>query len=312
MHSNTSRGSALLSALFLMTLIAIAATAMSTRLQIDIYRTRRMIESDKMQLAGEAIIFWAMDRLLDPALQVRSLNDSGKILNYPGSLQDIYPDMKLTGSVYDLQARFNINNLQSPLFAPMFLKLLGNNMAKVEMNVLKSISRATLHWVNAYQPGRGMDDLMTYYSQQTPSYYPGFQSMQSVTEFRLVAGVSAAGYESIRPYITALPTLTQINLNTASPKILQTLGNGLSDAKLNELLAFRSAKGVFDEKDFPHIISQFHIPASQLSIQSQYFLCIGTVKSTDLKLDYYVTFQRIKNRSGGYEVHVLSETLNTD
>ena len=69
-----NRGSALISALFIMTLVAIAATAMSTRLQLDIYRTRLTISSDKLFLASQAVTFWAMHTLSNESLQVR-LND---------------------------------------------------------------------------------------------------------------------------------------------------------------------------------------------------------------------------------------------
>ncbi|MFZ4077782.1 MAG: type II secretion system minor pseudopilin GspK, partial [Legionellaceae bacterium] len=55
----SSKGSALISALFLMTLVAIGATAMSSRLQLDIYRTRLILTSDALSLASEAVTFWA-------------------------------------------------------------------------------------------------------------------------------------------------------------------------------------------------------------------------------------------------------------
>jgi general secretion pathway protein K len=48
-------GGALLTALFIMTLVAIVATAMSTRLQLDIYRTRLIVTYDKLYLASQAI-----------------------------------------------------------------------------------------------------------------------------------------------------------------------------------------------------------------------------------------------------------------
>ena len=63
MTGRSINGSALLSALFIMTLIAIAATAMSTRLQLDIYQTRMTINSDKLYLASDVVKFWAMEQL---------------------------------------------------------------------------------------------------------------------------------------------------------------------------------------------------------------------------------------------------------
>src|SRR5438128_155496 len=71
-------GSALLSALFLMTLIAIAATAMSTRLQLDIYRTRLSFHSAQLNLASEVVGFWAMDRLMNPSVKLTRLDEEGR------------------------------------------------------------------------------------------------------------------------------------------------------------------------------------------------------------------------------------------
>lgn len=65
MLSNKSKqtGSALISALFIMTMVAIAATAMSSRLQLDINRVRLGILSDKLYLASQAVSFWSLNQL---------------------------------------------------------------------------------------------------------------------------------------------------------------------------------------------------------------------------------------------------------
>ncbi len=98
-------GSALLSALFIMTLVAIAATAMSTRLQLDIYRTSLMLNSDKLYLASQAVSNWAMDMLSTKKNFYKALHDNGEVAIFPSSLQNIYPDVIIKGNLYDLQAR---------------------------------------------------------------------------------------------------------------------------------------------------------------------------------------------------------------
>ena len=76
---NKSLGSALISALFIMTLVAIAATAMSTRLRLDIYRTSTHINSDKLYLASQAVTWWAMDKLSAQNNSSNTLNTKEKI-----------------------------------------------------------------------------------------------------------------------------------------------------------------------------------------------------------------------------------------
>jgi general secretion pathway protein K len=309
-----SQGSALLSALFIMTLVAIAATAMSTRLQLDIYRARLVIQSDKLQLASQTVSFWSMDVLAKTDAKLGLLNrenTEGMVLAYPESMKGIYPDINIQGALYDLQARFNLNNLQNTNLIPMFLLLLKDNLKNVELKDLREMVKATAKWINTYDPAWGVDNLTQYYARQSPGYLPAFQYMQSPTEFRLVAGVTAKIYEEIQPYITALPTSTSINLNTASPKILKILGNGLTDSQLQEILQLRDSKGQFESKDMLLLSSQFGIPAYQMGVESEYFLSVATVSSADLTLKHYVVLQRKKNNSGQYEVFVVSETLNT-
>ena len=172
-------------------------------------------------------------------------------------------------------------------------------------------SSAKLNIARPYQPARGVDDLMTYYYQQKPPYLPAYQPMQSITEFRLVAGVNADIFLALLPQITALPTSTPINLNTASPAILKALGNGLTDAQLTELLQLRDQKETFKSSDILLLISDFHIPAAQITIESEYFLCTGKIQGKELGLNYYMVLHRTKDRTGAMNVQVVTETLNS-
>ena len=87
---NNQRGSALISALFIMTLVAIAATAMSTRLQMDIYRTRLSVNSDKLYLASQAVTGWAL-------AQLSTRNRQGQSTLFPKKLKFIYPGVITEG-----------------------------------------------------------------------------------------------------------------------------------------------------------------------------------------------------------------------
>lgn len=106
-----TKGSALLTALFIMTLVAIVATAMSMRLQQDIYRTRLVITQDKLYLASQAVTFWALNELLDKNNRFTKTNPLGMVAQYPKNMESIYNQVQLSGGLFDLQARFNLNNL---------------------------------------------------------------------------------------------------------------------------------------------------------------------------------------------------------
>ena len=83
---NKETGSALITALFIMTLITIAATAMTMRLQLDIYRTRLTLTTDKLNYASQFVIFWAMGELSNNKNRYFTADLNGKVAEFPKAL----------------------------------------------------------------------------------------------------------------------------------------------------------------------------------------------------------------------------------
>jgi general secretion pathway protein K len=305
-----ARGSALLSALFLMTLVAIAATAMSTHLQLDIYRMRLSIQNDTIMLASQIVEFWAMDALTNPKTQLKLLDEKGRVLDYPTALKTIYPEMQIEGHLYDMQSRFNINNLQENAYQSLFFQLLKTNAIGVESKTLRTILDATVNWVNPYKMDGKQAAWAAQYNKEKPPYLPANQSMQSVSEFRLVAGVTAPLYLQMLPAITALPTITSINLNTVSRKVLKALGTGLTDSDVDEFIELRNSKGTFQQNDLPAILAKLNISSKGITTVSEYFLSVANVKSKDLNVKRYALLRRMVSRTGEVSMHIIRVTLN--
>ncbi|MCC5015899.1 MULTISPECIES: type II secretion system minor pseudopilin GspK [unclassified Legionella] len=305
-----NKGSALISALFIMTLVAIAATAMSTRLQLDIYRTRLTINSDKLYLASQALSFWAMDMLSSKKISFRVGDVYGKISNFPTKLQRLYPEALIEGGLYDLQARFNLNNLTDKKYQALFAQLLESISSQMTPDERKELTLATTNWLMPYQPGVG-NEFFSYYLRKKPGYYPSQQPMQSVSELRLIKGVNAKLYQRLFPYVIALPESTPININTAPKQLLMTLGNGLNEEQVNELLAARRKKGISDLKEIYPILEKLNIRSDQITVESQYFMTIATVRIGELSLVNYTIIKRNKDKQGKMAALILSESLNT-
>lgn len=305
------RGSALITALFIMTLVAIAATAMSTRIQLDIYRTRLMITSDKLLLASQAISFWGVDILSKPKLSFSyNKKNPSKLAEFPVKLQTIYPDVRLRGELIDLQSRFNINNILDNKFQPFFFKLLEHAVEAKQNNQRQLLLRSLFFWINQFIPEHGMDELSQYYLKQHPPYYPANQPMQSVSELRLVQGVEPTLFQALRPYITALPTVTPININTAPKALLLSLGNGLKEDDLSELLQKRAEKGITTPDDLAKITQKLAIPSNQVTLESEYYLIKSYAHSALLNSTVYTTVKRSKDHKGKITVSILNVALN--
>ncbi|STX51276.1 general secretion pathway protein K [Legionella busanensis] len=305
------KGSALISALFIMTLVAIAATAMSIRLQLDIYRTQLTITSDKLYLASQAIAFWAMGDLANVKNQYTIADKQGKVKDFPKQYSSIYPNVAISGSLYDLQAFFNLNNLSDKNYYPVFLKFLSNVLAKTPPQDQERLAVAIFQWLTPYTPGRGNDEFITYYLKQKPPYYPSKQLFQSVSELRLVRGVTGEIYQQLSPFITTLPTVTPININTAPRKVLMALGNKFSDEQIADIMNARGKTGILNEQKLNQLLKKLNLRKELVTIESEYFLSIAYVKLNDLSLINYTILKRTKDREGKLSVNLISESLNT-
>ncbi|WP_131781724.1 type II secretion system minor pseudopilin GspK [Legionella gresilensis] len=305
------KGSALISALFIMTLVAIAATAMSIRLQLDIYRTQLTITSDKLYLASQVVAFWAMGELIDVKNQYTIANNHGKVKNFPKQYSSIYPNVTISGSLYDLQAFFNLNNLSDKNYYPVFLKFLSNVLTKTPPQEQERLAVAILQWLTPYTPGRGNDEFITYYLKQKPPYYPSKQLFQSVSELRLVRGITGEIYQQLSPFITALPTVTPININTAPRKVLMALGNKFSEQQIADIINARGRTGILNEQKLNQLLKKLNLRRELITIESEYFLSIANVKIDDLSVTNFTILRRSKDKEGKLSVNLIAESLNT-
>ncbi|WP_133140160.1 type II secretion system minor pseudopilin GspK [Legionella genomosp. 1] len=309
--SPLNRGSALISALFIMTLVAIAATAMSSRLQLDIYHTRIAIQSDDLYLASQAVSFWAMGELSNKSRLFLSSDPNGKLMDFPAKMQGLYPNIRIQGGLYDLQGRFNLNNVADKRYNLLFFHLLKQVLPKLKRPQRLAIADAIFQWISPYQPGRGQDQFVSYYIKQKPPYYPSQQFMTSVTELRLIKGVDANTYQALEPYTISLPEITTINLNTASRPVLAALGNSLDPGQVDQIIEARGQKGFSDLKKITKLLRKFNIRAELITLESEFFLSIANVSSEDLNMVSYTIFKRQKTKDGKLTINLISESINS-
>jgi general secretion pathway protein K len=89
-----------------------------------------------------------------------------------------------------------------------------------------------------------------------------------------------------------------------------SLGFGLNEAQISELLAERGKNGISDFAKLGPVLQKLNIRAEQLTLESQYFLSIASVNTEDLKLTSYAILKRKKDKNGKISVSLLSESLN--
>ncbi|MGL5743494.1 MAG: type II secretion system minor pseudopilin GspK [Legionella sp.] len=303
-------GSALLTALFIMTLVAIVATAMSTKVQLDIYRTKLIIVHDKLYLASQEVTFWAFGELNNGKNKFLKANVEGMISHYPLNIEHIDNAVKLTGALYDLQARYNLNNLTNKKLMMGFMNLISTVIPQTPESDKTKLTLAVNDWLSPYDLARGKENYLSYYMSQKQPYYPSHQLMSSASELRLVKGVSAPIYLALSPFITALPESTPININTAPIQVLKSLSSSKNEARFNELLDARKEKGIKEIGKISELLKKLDIPTDQITLESNYFLNVAYATNDNLNLTVYTLLKRTRDKSGKLSVSIVRQSFN--
>ena len=307
---NKIQGGALLTALFIMTLVAIVATAMSSRLQLDIYRTQSTITHDRLYLASQAVSFWALHTLNQQYLPFTRLDQKGMVAEFPDSRHWGDQAIQVRGGLYDLQASFNLNNLVQKGFLPIFLRLVQQVSPKLSKKEGFRLAFAIQDWLSPYNPEKGQDGYLSYYLAQDPPYYPSHQLMQSTSELRLVKDCSAVLYQALMPLISTLPEVTPINLNTASKKVLMSLAAQDNEVQVREFMLTRKKGGIKNPKNLAELSKKWNVPSEQLTTESQYFLSIAWVSRDEFQFRVYTWLKRSRNKQGKLSVRIIRQSIN--
>ncbi len=305
------KGSALLTALFIVTLVAIIATAISVRIRNDIQRIQLIDSTDRLYLASQAVTFWAMDRIKDPNQNLNKATPTGKILTFPATLQHIYPGINITGELFDLQARFNLNNLFDNRYQPVFSNLLDALHLRDNPFERKEWVDAVLNWLQPPKNSAVHDEWHDKYAKQKAGYFPSQMPMYHISELRLVYGVTAKDYLTLVPFITVLPETSAININTAPKKIIVSLSNGIKENDLSHVLTQRASQPLKDLQEIAPFTDKYHIPPELLTLESHYFLAVATTQAGDITLRSYTVLKRQKGKSNAWRVSIVSQSINT-
>ena len=198
----------------------------------------------------------------------------------------------LSGFIEDEQAKFNINNvLASEEWLNRFKRLCNN------LEVDTTFVPALLDWIDEDFEVRYPDGAEEHYE----TYRVSNRAMVDISELMLVKHVTPEIYASLKPYITALPTTTNINVNTISETVFLSLGEDLSADSFNEE---RDKEEFSSIQDFVDRL-QIPIEESGLSVSTEYFHAYGQVSQSDLTLNLDSLLHRDENG----KTRVIKRTL---
>lgn len=122
------------------------------------------------------------------------------------------------------------------------------------------------------------------YLMQEPAYRAGNQPFVTVSELRLIDGMTEEAYQALRPHVTALPVAgLGINVNTASAAVLRSLHEELTQAQADAILEKRQEERFETVQDFlaqPEFAG-LGLKSTGLGLQTRFFEVVSRITYDD-------------------------------
>ena len=283
-------GVALITAMIVFALAAIVATDLAWNNALDVRRTRMLLFRDQAVQVALGAESWIAS-ILRQDLAETETDHLGEI--WASDLPPLPIDGgEVFGVIEDLQGRFNVNNLidangdvdEDTL--EQFRRLLTS------LQLDPRLAGIIADWldpnVDASFPDGAEDPI---YTGMMPPYRAANQPLSSVGELAAIEGMDKLSFDTLRPHITALPGRTSINVNTATPFVLQALDEGLTPGDVEGLLSERETGGFADvETAFSSLVEPEVL--TTLADSTSYFRLRVTVRVDTVRITLYSVLQR--------------------
>jgi len=191
----------------------------------------------------------------------------------------------VSGAITDEQGKFNLNNLlnglqKSDADMQAFQRLLAL------LDLPPQLADAVVDWIDVDSTVTGSGGAEDpYYLSLAKPYRTANRLMVQVEELYRIRGFDAPTVAKLRPYVTALPERTAINVNTAPDLVLMALMPAVPKDKIESFIAaratrpFKATQAITDWDSHAATV----VPTS-LDVKSAYFSTQVVVAQDDVQL----------------------------
>jgi general secretion pathway protein K len=289
---NHTRGIALVTALLVVAIASLAATALLSSASLSIHRTAVLRDTEQAWWVARGVESWVLG-ILDKDAKESDYDGLDEDWSKPVDYLPVDQGF-VRGGMVDLQGRFNLNNLagRNPqLYEEQLRRLLA---AQPDTDVPPGLVGAIRDWIDADQnpafPSGAEDSA---YLGLAPAYRAANRPFTVVSELLAVQGMTPALYAALVPLVAALPESdTPVNVNTAPEAVLRALSASIDEIKLRQFIERRAeqpAKAVTEVQDI------FGADArDQLAVATRYFQIRGEVFVGSSRVALYSLIHRPK------------------
>lgn len=311
------RGAALILALVVVSIVTVLAVSQGNDALVNLRRAQNQLHGKQayayMQGAeGLLRSFLQEDREADTKIDHKSEGWLDTSVEFP--LAD--GQGAISGRVCDLQGRLNLNNLATsggqgagkPQFTPdqeVFVRLLLSLPLEqsLDQQEAEEIANAVVDWLDRddnTRPDGGAEN--SYYGDLETPLRSASRTLHSVSELRWVKGITNEIYTALEPHVTALPSGTQININTAGALLVGSINKTgvlqpLTPSVAEGIVEARDGEGGEGGSGFETVADFVSEHPEQkldfpMAVDSAYFLLDTTTIFMDRKYKLYSVLYR--------------------
>jgi len=210
----------------------------------------------------------------------------------------------ITGVIFDLQGRFNLNNI-------VVNGKVDNNWIASYKRLLKaldlplSLAITLADWMERNEQPMGSEGAedIDYIALDEP-YRAANQPLTHVSELLLIKGYTPTIINMLKPYVFAAKKVTAVNVNFSSTPVLQAVISGITESQAASIISEIKTSPFTSVGDFmknPDLKNK-PVKRNQISVGSNYF----SVNSHVIIDKTHVNLQSIINRDGRGNVSVQS------
>lgn len=289
-------GIALITAILVVALATIAATAALSSSRVALHRAENLRDSETEWWYATGVEAWIKSILARDAQD----NDTDSLKDVWAKPVDYLPvDYgSIRGAIIDQQGLFNLNNLgttdtstdKSYSHYVKHLERILQGIEGADIAAARPLAAAIHDWIDADDQPAGLDGAEdTEYLSRTPPYRAANRYLESVSEVLAIRGMTPKLYRQLLPYITVLPRLrTPINVNTAPGPVLLAMTAQPSA----ELLRFVEERVQNPAKTPQEVERLFTADSPPVSVSSEFFLLRAEIFIGSGRLALYSFYYR--------------------
>lgn len=284
------RGVALITAMLITALATMLAANLAWDNALDVRRTMVLLYRDQAIQVALGAESWVIS-ILHQDLEDTDTDHLGELwaADLPGLPIE---GGEVFGSITDLQGRFNVNNLVNDNGVVDQESLEQFQRLLTALGLEPRFAGIAADWLDSDTDAAfpdGAEDSI--YTGMIPPYRTANQTLTSVSELAALEGMDKATFDVLAPHVTALPGRTNINVNTATPAVLQSLDENITVADVENLLAEREGGGFADiENSFSSLLTPDVI--NRLEDSTQFFQLQVVVRIDTVRITLVSVLQR--------------------